>query len=74
MANFLLVGKTLSRAQRAAIKEILVSDMLPQPNLMVRLSGLERAFLGNGYGKGWYAVIEGNEGRKLVRQAFSHRD
>jgi hypothetical protein len=73
MWNFLMVERRLTRAQREAIEELVVSDHLPQQNLLGLLTGLKKALLaspltdGDRGIKGWYSVEESREGRKLVK-------
>jgi hypothetical protein len=77
MWNFLVVDRRLTRAQREAIEELIVSDHLPQQNLLDLLTGLKKAFLAcplrdddRGI-KGWHSVEESRKGRKLVKDQKS---
>lgn len=72
MLNFLLLERRLSRQQLDAIKQIILPDGLPQPNMLAYLRNLNKVYLGldqvNGDGrvvlaKGWYRVIR-EEGHK----------
>jgi hypothetical protein len=73
MWNFLMVERHLTRAQREAIEELVVSDHLPQQNLLKLLTGLKKALLacpltdGDRRIKGWYSVEESRDGRNLVK-------
>jgi hypothetical protein len=72
MVNFLWLEKKISRNQRAAIKVIVVPNILPQSNLLSLMGGLERVFLAAPMKdpdhslRGWYKIVRTEKGPKLV--------
>jgi hypothetical protein len=77
MWNFLVVERRWTRAQRESIEELVVSDHLPQANLLELLTGLKKALLAspltaeNRAIKGWHSVEKSEQGRKLVKDQTS---
>lgn len=60
MFNFLAMERRLNRKQLDAITKIVLSDALPQTNMLKHLRNLERVYLGVEQGnlaKGWYYVV-----------------
>jgi hypothetical protein len=77
MWNFLVVERRWTKAQREAMEELVVSDHLPQANLLELLTGLKKALLASPLSaenraiKGWHSIEKSEQGRKLVKDHTS---
>lgn len=72
MFNMMLMEKRLPRAQRSAIKEIMLATELVKPNLLAYMGGVETVRIQDGPKSGIYKVVEANEGLRLIRDLARH--
>jgi hypothetical protein len=77
MMNFLVLDRVLAKGHCAAIKELIVNDVLPGAGLLKIMTGLERVglvFKSNDSGpQGWYRVVRGEARPKLKKEWLSRR-
>lgn len=76
MVNFLWLDKNFCKKPCAAIKELVVPDMLPQSNLLSLMQGLDRVLIAGSDklpsedARGWYKVVKTEKGRVFAKQGF----